>query len=179
MIDCAQDGPRRCLPNWALFPNLALYVMAFRASAIRANRAIVYSQTGDPSQVLSALTYRPLPPPPPNTVNLRFLLAPINPADINVIQGVYPAKPSLTELVENSPVFVGGNEGLAEVTRVGTGVSEVAPGDWVVMTKAQAGTWASSRNVLSEDVLKLPSADGLTEVHGATMTVCFAISQPF
>ncbi|KAJ7918953.1 hypothetical protein B0H13DRAFT_1990791 [Mycena leptocephala] len=130
--------------------------MAFRASLVRANRAIVYTQTGDPSQVLSALTYKSLPPPPPETVNIKYLLAPINPADVNVIQGVYPAKPSL---------------GLAEVTQVGTGVSGLAAGDWVVMTKAQAGTWSSSRNVGAMDVLKLPRADGLTEVHGATMTV--------
>ncbi|KAJ7432641.1 hypothetical protein B0H11DRAFT_2154665 [Mycena galericulata] len=145
--------------------------MAFRASAVRANRAIVYTQTGEPSQVLSALSFPPLPLPPPNTLNLRFLLSPVNPADVNVIQGVYPAKPSLTEIVEKSPVFVGGNEGLAEVTQVGTGVSGLTAGDWVVMTKAQAGTWASSRNVGSQDVLKLPRADNLTEVHGATMTV--------
>ncbi|KAJ7767473.1 hypothetical protein DFH07DRAFT_808652 [Mycena maculata] len=145
--------------------------MAFRASAIRANRAIVYTQTGDPSQVLSALTYKPLPAPPAKTVNLRFLLAPINPADVNVIQGVYPAKPSLTELAENHSVFIGGNEGLAEITQVGSDVSGLTTGDWVVMTKAQAGTWASSRNVGSQDVLKLPRANGLTEVHGATMTV--------
>ncbi|KAJ7126551.1 hypothetical protein C8R43DRAFT_897703 [Mycena crocata] len=146
--------------------------MAFRASAIRANRAIVYNQNGDPSQVLSALTYKSLPPPPPKTLNIRFLLAPINPADINVIQGVYPAKPSLTPLVEGrEPVFVGGNEGLAEVTQVGSDVSGLSGGDWVVMTKPQAGTWSTSRNVGPHDVLKLPRVEGLTEAHGATMTV--------
>ncbi|KAJ7043402.1 hypothetical protein C8F04DRAFT_1389593 [Mycena alexandri] len=147
--------------------------MAFRStSLLRANRAIVYTQTGEPSQILSALTYKPLPAPPPETVNIKYLLSPINPADVNVVQGVYPAKPSLTPLVEGHPgVFVGGNEGLAEVTQVGSGVSGLAAGDWVVMTKSQAGTWSSSRNVGALDVLKLPRVDGLTEVHGATMTV--------
>ncbi|KAJ6518616.1 hypothetical protein C8R45DRAFT_884592 [Mycena sanguinolenta] len=144
------------------------------ASPIRRsiNRAIVYTQNGDPAQVLSALTYKPLPPPPSETVNIKYLLAPINPADVNVVQGVYPAKPSLTSLVDGHPdVFVGGNEGLAEVTQVGSGVSGLAVGDWVVMTKSQAGTWSSSRNVGAKDVLKLPRVDGLTEVHGATITV--------
>ncbi|KAJ6457166.1 hypothetical protein C8R47DRAFT_995804 [Mycena vitilis] len=145
--------------------------MAFRATLVRANRAIVYTQNGDPGQVLSALTYKPLPAPRPNTVNIKYLLAPINPADINVVQGVYPAKPSLTPLGDGDPVFVGGNEGLAEVTQVGTGVSGLATGDWVVMTKAQAGTWSSSRNVDAMDILKLPRVDQLTEVQGATMTV--------
>ncbi|KAJ7245164.1 hypothetical protein B0H12DRAFT_1128016 [Mycena haematopus] len=140
-------------------------------STIR-NRAIVYTQNGEPGHVLSALTYKALPSPPSKTVNIKYLLAPINPADVNVIQGVYPAKPSLTSLVGGQPdVFVGGNEGLAEVTQVGPEVSGLAAGDWVVMTKAQAGTWASCRNVGAMDVLKLPRVDGLTEVHGATMTV--------
>ncbi|KAJ6591752.1 hypothetical protein DFH09DRAFT_1306457 [Mycena vulgaris] len=142
------------------------------SSILRANRAVVYTRTGDPSQVLNVLTYGALPPPAQDTLNIRILLAPINPADINVIQGVYPAKPALTTLVEgHAEVFVGGNEGLAEVTQVGSGVSGFASGDWVVMTKSQAGTWASSRNVRAQDVLKLPRVDGLTEVHGATMTV--------
>ncbi|KAJ7355453.1 hypothetical protein DFH08DRAFT_689771 [Mycena albidolilacea] len=146
--------------------------MAFRASVVRLNRAIVYTQNGDPAQVLRALTYKPLPPPAPETVNIKYLLAPINPSDVNVVQGVYPAKPSLTSLVDGQPdVFVGGNEGLAEVTHVGSGVTDLVKGDWVVMTKAQAGTWSSSRNVGVLDVLKLPRVEGLTEVHGATMTV--------
>ncbi|KAJ7281836.1 hypothetical protein C8J57DRAFT_1560013 [Mycena rebaudengoi] len=126
----------------------------FRSTAVRAaNRAIVYTQSGDPGQVLRAITYPILPSPQPETLNIRYLLAPINPADVNVIQGVYPAKPVLTQLVESGiggkeqPVFVGGNEGLAEVTQVGSGVSGLARGDWVVMLKPQAGTWSSHRNV--------------------------------
>ncbi|KAJ7695193.1 hypothetical protein B0H17DRAFT_1056761 [Mycena rosella] len=155
-----------------LGPRLSFGSRPFSVSSIlRANRAVVYTQTGDPSQVLTTVTYDALPSPAPDTLNIRFLLAPINPADINVVQGVYPAKPSLTSLVEGHEVFVGGNEGLAEVVQVGTGVSGLTSGDWVVMTKAQAGTWASSRNVRPQDVLRLPRADGLTEVHGATMTV--------
>jgi NADPH:quinone reductase-like Zn-dependent oxidoreductase len=157
--------------SYATCPQLELELTwMFRASAVRANRAIVYTQTGDPSQVLSAFSYKTLPPPPPDTLNIRILLAPLNPADINVVQGVYPAKPSLTSLDGNS-VFVGGNEGLAEVTQVGTGVFGLSHGDWVVMTKSQAGTWSSSLNVGPNDVLKLPRVGGLTEVHGATMTV--------
>ena|ERR1700761_4757495 len=145
--------------------------MSFRPSAVRATRAIVYTRSGEPSDVLRALTYKPLPPPPPNTLNIKFLLSPINPADINVIQGVYPSKPSLISLVHEQPVYVGGNEGLAEVKQVGAGVSGLNPGDWVVMTKSQLGTWCSIRNVEVDDVLRVPRADALTEVHGATLTV--------
>lgn len=142
------------------------------------NRAIVYSQNGDPSKVLTALTYPSLPPPTSNTLNVQFILAPINPADLNVVEGVYPAKPALDASFASSgkgskddPVFVGGNEGLARITAVGDGVSGFHADDWVVMTKAQLGTWCTSKNVGADDVVKVPRVAGLSEVHAATMTV--------
>ncbi|KAF5383834.1 hypothetical protein D9615_003675 [Tricholomella constricta] len=141
------------------------------------NRAIVYSHNGDPSKVLTAFSYRPLPPPSPNTVNVKFVLAPINPADLNVIEGVYPAKPTpisypaSSGLGSDNSVFVGGNEGLAQVTEVGQGVSGLEKNDWVIMTKPQIGTWCTTKNVGAEDILKVPQMDGLSEVQAATMTV--------
>ncbi|KAG6861333.1 hypothetical protein C0995_001312 [Termitomyces sp. Mi166 len=149
-----------------------------RLFAACANRAVVYAQHGDPATVLTALSYRPLPPPAKNTLNVRFLLAPINPADINVIEGVYPAKPELRHDLAPSglgsnetPAFVGGNEGLAQVTEVGEGVQGLKDGDWVIMTKPQVGTWCTGRNVGMDDVEKVPRVEGLSEVHAATMTV--------
>lgn len=147
-----------------------------------ANRAVVYTQTGNPSDVLSVLTYPPLPGPGRNTVNVRFLLAPINPADINVIEGVYPSKPTPNSDLNVSgkgskeqPVLIGGNEGLAEVTDVGEGVTTLKRKDWVVMGGPQFGTWSTCRNIDAANLIKIPNAEGLSEVHGATMTVC---SQP-
>ncbi|KAG6908434.1 hypothetical protein DXG01_004659 [Tephrocybe rancida] len=142
------------------------------------NRAIVYSQPGNPATVLSALSYRPLPPPAKKTLNVRFLLAPVNPADINVIEGVYPAKPEpRNDLAtsgtgsDDAPAFVAGNEGLAEVSEVGEGVPGLKEGDWVIMTRPQTGTWCTGRNVGMDDVEKVPRLPGLTEAHAATMTV--------
>ncbi|KIK25238.1 hypothetical protein PISMIDRAFT_97112 [Pisolithus microcarpus 441] len=135
------------------------------------NKAIVYRKHGNPSEVLSVLSFPDLPPPPPNTANVRFRLSPLNPADINVVEGVYPAKPSPFDLLSrDAPVYVGGNEGLAEVVQVGDGVKELRKGDWVVMTKPQIGTWTSARNVGVQDVLKIPS--DLEEAQAATLTVC-------
>lgn len=141
------------------------------------NRALVYSQNGDPSKVLNVLRYRSLPPPKPNTVNIRFILAPIHPADLNVIEGIYPAKPisdiTLGKDGSREPIFVGGNEGLARVTAVGDGANGFKRDDWVIMTKPQIGTWCTSKNVGVDEVLKVPRVDGLSEVNAATMTVCF------
>jgi trans-2-enoyl-CoA reductase len=147
---------------------------AFSMSSVLAgNRAIIYSTNGDPARVLSAFSFPELPPPPPNSANIRFLLAPINPADINVIEGVYPARPepdvSLSQ-AKDHPLFVGGNEGLGKVMDVGEGVVDLQKDDWVVMTKAQSGTWASAKNIALSDVLKVPK-QGLSEAQAATITV--------
>lgn len=160
------------------FTALQAHSYHFSTSRLCADRAIIYTKNGDPAQVLSAATYPSLPPPSRNTVNIKFLLSPVNPADINVIEGVYPSKPGSSVLFSaegaDKPTFIGGNEGLAEVTEVGSVAEDTLKrGDWVVMTKPQSGTWASTKNVDISDVLKLPRQPGVSEVYGATMTVSF------
>lgn len=147
-------------------------------SPARTNRAIVYSRNGTPAEVLNVLTYPSPPPPTSGTVNIRFLLSVINPADVNVVEGVYPTKPTLiSNLAESGkgskdePVYIGGNEGLAQVTSVGENVDKLSVGDWVVMVRQQSGTWSTSQNVGVRDVIKIPDHQGLSEVHAATITV--------
>ncbi|THU99168.1 trans-2-enoyl-CoA reductase [Dendrothele bispora CBS 962.96] len=164
--------PRASLPS--------AFKRRFSLSAVVANRAVVYSKNGDPSEVLTAVTFPDLPPPKPNSVNIRFVLSAVNPADINTIEGVSPSKPTLASDLNTSgpgskdyPIFVGGNEGLAEVVEVGDGVQGLQKNDWVVMDKPQLGTWSTHRNVAVTDIIKLPfnASDGLSKAHGATMTV--------
>jgi trans-2-enoyl-CoA reductase len=153
----------------AFFPTRRLFSQVL-------NRAIVYSQNGDPAKVLTSLRYPQLSNPAPHTINIQFLLAPINPADLNVVEGVYPAKPGKEATIttagsDQKPVLIGGNEGLARVTAIGSGVDGLRLDDWVVMTKPQSGTWCTSKNVGAADVLKVPREGGLSEVHAATITV--------
>jgi len=68
-------------------------------------------------------------------------------------------------------VFVGGNEGLAEVTGVGDGVKNLERGDWVVIKASQVGTWRSAANLREDQLLKMPRLEGLSEVNAATMMV--------
>jgi mitochondrial enoyl-[acyl-carrier protein] reductase / trans-2-enoyl-CoA reductase len=152
------------------------------SSVVYRNRAIVYVGAGDPASVLSSMSFPSLPPPAPNTVNVKFLLSPINPADLNVIEGVYPSKPNpRTNLASSGrgsseqPVFVPGNEGLAEITAIGRGVTDLKCGEWVTMAKQQAGTWISNANLGAHEVLRIPKVKGnvkLSEVQAATLTVC-------
>lgn len=160
-------------------PSIAASARLFSTSArIQANRAIVYSHNGQPADVVRALTIPSLTtPPPPQTVNLRFVLSPINPADVNVIEGVYPSKPQASSFPGvRGHLFVGGNEGLGEVTDAGEGVKSLERGDWVVMKTSQLGTWRSAANVREGQVLKVPKLEGLSEVNAATLMVRLASS---
>lgn len=158
---------------------------AFSTTLRRPSRAVVYAANGEPTEVLRVLTFPPLPPPPPEALNVELLLAPINPADLNVIEGVYPSKPRPTDALTVPPrsstntdtstpqtVWVGGNEGLGRVTAVGEGVGDgLSTGDWVVLTRPQAGTWAAARTVGAGDVARVPDAEALSEAQAATLTV--------
>lgn len=155
-------------------PPITTFARLFSTSTrIQTNRAIIYSRNGQPADVLRTLTIPNLTtPPPPQTVNLRFVLSPINPADVNVIEGIYPSKPQPSSFPGvQGEVFVGGNEGLGEVTSVGEGVKSLKRGDWVVMKAPQVGTWRSAANVREGQVLKVPRLEGLSEVNAATMMV--------
>jgi len=105
-------------------------------------------------------------------VNLRFILSPINPANVNVIEGVYPSRPQPSSFPGvKGDVFVGGNEGLGEVIGIGEDVKGLKRGDWVVMRAPQVGTWRSAANVGEGEVLKVPRLEGLSEVNASTMLV--------
>lgn len=62
--------------------------------------------------------------------------APINPSDINCVEGKYPVKPPLPAIA--------GFEGVARVRAVGGAVQSCAPGDWVIPTAPAQGTWRAT-----------------------------------
>ena len=77
---------------------------------------------------------------------------------MNVIEGKYPEKPrSRTGFSYNSAdvVFIPGNEGLAIIEAVGPREPKLKVGDWVVMHRAQSGTWAQRQVVDRMDVIAL------------------------
>lgn len=161
----------------AAFPRSCL------SARLMSSRAVVFTSNGNPTKVVQVVSFPDQPHPPPNSVNIRFVLSPINPSDINVIEGVYPVKPEpRTNIAESGPgskeepCFMVGNEGLAEVTEIGQGVSSLVPGDRVVMVIPQSGTWSSGATVQEQDVIKIPILDGssVSDVQGATMSVCIS-----
>ncbi|XP_071807232.1 enoyl-[acyl-carrier-protein] reductase, mitochondrial-like [Asterias amurensis] len=116
-------------------------------SDIQVARALVYAEHGDPSKVVQ-LTETDLPPVDSSSVKIKMLASPINPADINTIQGVYPIKPALPT--------VGGFEGVGEVIEVGGQVTEVKLGDRVIPATNNLGTWRSHLVCPANHVSPLP-----------------------
>src|SRR2546430_16694575 len=74
--------------------------------------AAVYERYGNPADVLRVES-RPWPTPAPDEVLVQMRAAPINPADLNQIEGKYPVRPELpaTPGFEGAGVVVdaGGN----------------------------------------------------------------------
>lgn len=80
-------------------------------------------------------------------VLVKFLVAPVNPADINLVQGVYPVKVELPA--------VGGIEGVGEVVEVGASVDDFKPGDWIIPNTEGFGTWRTFGVFKSENLFKV------------------------
>ncbi|KAH9823211.1 hypothetical protein DFH28DRAFT_946395 [Melampsora americana] len=172
---CLQYVPKGPYPSRCLVRHRAYHLGGPKNTVVK---AITYTQNGDPTEVVQYNSYL-LPEPRANELRLRMRLSPLNPADINTIQGRYPWKPKpRTDLIglENQSVYIAGNEGLGVIEQLG---SEVDPdhwrvGDWVIMGKPQLGTWQSHTNSKATDLIKLSKSKKLTEVQAATMAVNLA-----
>lgn len=111
-------------------------------------RALRYNRHGDPSQVVHLESVE-LGPVGASEVLVKMLAAPINPSDINMIQGTYAILPDLPA--------TGGNEGVAEVIEVGHQVKMLKPGDWCIPKDAGLGTWRTAAVLSEADLLSIPN----------------------
>ncbi|RHZ45394.1 hypothetical protein Glove_680g40 [Diversispora epigaea] len=138
-------------------------------------KAAVFNKHGDPQEVLKVMTYK-LSPLTPSTLHLKFLAAPINPSDINQIEGVYPIKPLFRNSLgdktfeDDQKVAIGGNEGVAEVIAVGENIKDIKVGDWVIMNNSAFGTWRTYAEAKPDEVLRIPH-EGISLIQAATLSV--------
>lgn len=120
-------------------------------------QAARYHRTGVPAEVLQ-LDRVPLAEPAAGEVRVQMLSAPINPADLNLIEGKYGEARPLPD--------VPGNEGCGRVVAVGAGVAR----SWVgrlVLVADQA--WRESGNWPVAGVVAVP--DGLSADRAAVLRV--------
>ncbi|XP_015874173.3 enoyl-[acyl-carrier-protein] reductase, mitochondrial isoform X2 [Ziziphus jujuba] len=109
-----------------------LRVRSFSATMSPPSKAVVYEQHGPPDSVTRVVELLPVEVKE-NDVCVRMLASPINPSDINRIEGVYPVRPQVPA--------VGGYEGVGEVHSVGSAVKGLLPGDRVIPSPPSFGTW--------------------------------------
>ena len=106
----------------------------------------VYSTHGNPADVLHIKT-QPWPRPGPDDVVVAMQAAPINPADLNAIEGKYPGKREVPA--------VPGFEGSGIVSEVGRNISNGSVGSLVILPH-DIGTWREACAVKASDLVVVP-----------------------
>jgi mitochondrial enoyl-[acyl-carrier protein] reductase / trans-2-enoyl-CoA reductase len=109
--------------------------------------AVVYETHGNPAEVLRLETL-PWPKPAPDEAVVEMRAAPINPADINAIEGKYPIRPQLPA----TPGF----EGAGVVAEVGPAVRDPQIGTQVILPH-NIGTWRDAVAVKASELVVVPS----------------------
>ena len=97
--------------------------------------AVRYHRTGEPSEVVAIDALTPTEPAP-GEVRVRMLFAPVNPADLNMLEGKYGERRPLPD--------VPGNEGCGRVVDAGAGVDPSWIGRLVLVDREawrEEGTW--------------------------------------
>lgn len=108
-------------------------------------RAAQLNAFGQAEDVLR-LVNLPDPVVGPGQIRLEMLVATINPADLNVIEGKYGELPDLPAII--------GNEGVGRVVELGAGVDNFALGDLALPMRPAA--WCESMVVDASTALRLP-----------------------
>jgi trans-2-enoyl-CoA reductase len=121
---------------------------SIRSLSIKSSKAIQFAETGRPESVLGLKEIQLPSNLEKDQILVKILAAPINPADLNVVEGVYGKKASLPA--------IGGSEGVGIVVEKGSGVNSLKEGDHIIPSKP-TGTWTTHLVVKESDVLKVPN----------------------
>ncbi len=121
--------------------------------------AVVYETHGNPVDVLRVETL-PWPVAEADEAVVEMRAAPINPADLNAIEGKYPGRPE----VPATP----GMEGAGTVISVGDKASNVRVGDLVLLPH-NLGTWREAVAVKAEKLVVVPP--GIDPVQAAMLKI--------
>ncbi len=121
--------------------------------------AAVYERHGNPADVLRVES-RPSPTPGVGEAIVKMRAAPINPADLNQIEGKYPIRAELPA----TPGF----EGAGVVVELGANVTNVDTGALVILPH-NVGTWREAVAVKADDLVVVPA--GIEPVDAATLKI--------
>ena len=121
--------------------------------------AVVYERHGNPADVLCIET-QPWPHPAPDEAVVQMRAAPINPADLNAIEGKYPGRREVPA--------VPGMEGAGVVVDLGTNVSGIVKGAMVILPH-NLGTWREAVAVKASELVAVPPE--IEPVHAAMLKI--------
>jgi trans-2-enoyl-CoA reductase len=121
--------------------------------------AAVYETHGNPPNVLQVES-RPWPTPAAGEVIVKMRAAPINPADLNQIEGKYPVRAGLPA----TPGF----EGAGIVAEADPNVTNIAVGALVILPH-NIGTWRDAVAVRADELVVVPA--GIKPVHAAMLKI--------
>jgi mitochondrial enoyl-[acyl-carrier protein] reductase / trans-2-enoyl-CoA reductase len=121
--------------------------------------AAIYETHGKPAEVLQVREVS-RPRAGEGEVVVAMRAAPINPADLNAIEGKYPVRPTLPA----TPGF----EGSGFVSEVGVGVSNLKVGAQVILPH-DAGAWRESIAVKADKVIPVPR--GIDPIQSAMLKI--------
>jgi trans-2-enoyl-CoA reductase len=116
--------------------------------------AAIYETHGKPTEVLQVLEL-PRPRADEGEVVVAMRAAPINPADLNAIEGKYPVRPPLPA----TPGF----EGSGVVAEIGSAVKDFNVGDHVILPH-NAGAWREAIATGAEALVRAPSEIDLVQL---------------
>src|SRR5881227_2100107 len=121
--------------------------------------AAVYETHGNPAEVLHVESQR-WPTPGAGEVIVKMRAAPVNPADLNQIEGKYPVRAQLPA----TPGF----EGAGVVVDLGANVTNVVAGALVILPH-NVGTWREAVAVKADELVVVPA--GIEPVHAAMLKI--------
>jgi len=122
-------------------------------------KAIVCERHGNPAEILQIQT-QAWPTPAGDEAVVEMRAAPINPADINAIEGKYPGRREVPA--------VPGFEGAGIVVEVGANVSTINKGALVILPH-NIGTWREALAVKASELVAVPPE--IEPVHAAMLKI--------
>lgn len=121
--------------------------------------AVVYTTHGNPADVLH-IEQSSWPTAGPGEVVVQMRAAPINPADLNAIEGKYPGRREVPAI----PGF----EGAGAVVELGADVTRPNKGSTVILPH-NIGTWREAVAVKADDLIIVP--DGIEPLQAAMLKI--------
>ena len=122
-------------------------------------KVVVYETHGNPAEVLR-IKSEPWPNPSSDEAVVAMRAAPINPADINAIEGKYPGRREIPA--------VPGFEGAGVVVEVGANVSNITKGALVILPH-NIGTWREAVAVKATELVAVPPE--IDPVHASMLKI--------